>query len=309
MKKTEVMFENRVEVISRLEDFHRAGFPGMIPIDNISHCNLRCSMCSRSQMKRKPGIMEMGLFKRIVDEVSKEQKDTKVWLNFFGEPTLLQDMPERISYAKSKGLTNLSINTNANLLTAEISEQYIKAGLNYLYAGLDAITHGAYAKLRIGGDLDRAVENVLGYKELLMKHGDAEQRVFVQFIVMDENESEIEEFLSFWRSHGVSAKVRPKITWINMVKADTKERVKHEDRFPCPWMIEMLCIMNDGRVGLCGLDSDCMYEIDDVRLKSIKEIWNTTHKLIRERFIENRDLPEMCLTCTDWAGKIAVYKD
>lgn len=303
------MFENRSDLIERLQKAHEASFPGMILIDNISMCNLRCSMCNRDTMKRKPGIMEWWLYRKIIDEVAQEQPDTKIWMNFFGEPTLLKDMPERIRYAVQKGCTNLSINSNGNLLTPEVSEQYIKAGLVYAYVGIDAFTSETYGKLRIRGNLQRVTQNVLAYRDILERYGNGKQRLFVQYVVMDENESELDRFLEFWNGHGITVKTRPKVTWINSIKPSTTAVVKADERFPCPWIIETMCILDDGRVALCALDSDCVHLIGDVISTSIKDVWNGAHRKLREHFFENHDLPTVCVDCPDWVGKLAVYNE
>jgi MoaA/NifB/PqqE/SkfB family radical SAM enzyme len=303
------MFENRDDLLEKLREAHVADFPGMIPIDNVSLCNLRCSMCNRDTMKRRPGIMERRLYEKIIDEVALEQPDTKLWMNFFGEPTLLKDIPDRISYAIEKGCTNVSINSNGNLLTPEVSERYIKAGLVYAYVGIDAFTQETYAKLRVKGDLQRVVSNVLAYRDLLKKHGDGNQRLFVQFVVMDENTHELDRFLEFWNGHGITVKTRPKVTWINSIKPSTKGLAREVERFPCPWMIETMSIMHDGRVALCALDSDGVRVIGDVNERSIKDIWDGAHRELREHFMENRGLPEVCVECPDWVGKLAVYNE
>jgi len=303
------MFEVRNDLIEKLREAHEADFPGMIPIDNISMCNLVCSMCNRDTMKRKPGVMERSLFEKIIDEVATERPDTKLWMNFFGEPTLLKDMPDRISYAIGKGCTNVSINSNGNLLTPELSERYIKSGLVYAYVGIDAFTPETYAKLRVKGDLRRVVDNVLAYRDLLEKHGNGEQRLFVQFVVMDENAHELDRFLEFWNSHGITVKTRPKVTWINTIEPSTAGLPKEAERFPCPWLIETLSIMHDGRVALCALDSDGVLVLGDINSESIKDVWNGKHRELRERHLQNRNLPKVCTTCPDWSGKLAVYND
>ena len=230
-------------------------------------------------------------------------------MTFFGESTLLKDMPERIRYAKDKGCTNIAINTNGTLLNKDICINYIKAGLDYLYVGIDAFNSDTYASLRVGSkSLSSTVENVLRYKTLLDQYGNGKQRVFVQFVVMDENESEKEQFAQFWNDQGIIVKFRPKVSWINLVKEDKNPKIRVEKRFPCPWMIETLCIIHDGRVALCAVDVNCIHTIDNVHFKSIKEVWNTTHKQMRENFLADRNLPEACHSCTDWLGKISVYR-
>ena len=53
------------------------GFPQYDTDRNISFCNLRCSMCSHKGMLRQPGIMNVELFKKIIDEIAAENKQVK----------------------------------------------------------------------------------------------------------------------------------------------------------------------------------------------------------------------------------------
>ena len=82
-------------------------FPGTVLIDNISACNLRCSICDHKNIRRHRRIerMERALHDRIVDEIALERPSARVWEVFFGDPFLCRDMGERVRYAKEKGLS------------------------------------------------------------------------------------------------------------------------------------------------------------------------------------------------------------
>lgn len=59
----------REKLINRI-NHNDSSFPSTILIDNISFCNLECSMCPHKEMKRKKGIMNIELYKKIIDEIS-----------------------------------------------------------------------------------------------------------------------------------------------------------------------------------------------------------------------------------------------
>src|SRR3989304_407613 len=90
----------------RLED--AGDFPKVILVDTISYCNLKCSMCVHKEMTRKKGIMPWGLFTKIIDEIAETDKNTRVWMVFFGEALILKKRKpsifDMIAYAKGKGL-------------------------------------------------------------------------------------------------------------------------------------------------------------------------------------------------------------
>ena len=138
---------NLQEAIKRQQELagriHDAGeFPRVILIDTISFCNLRCSMCFHNRMKRKKGIMPWPLFTKIIDEIAEVDKTVRVWMVFFGEALLLKrrkpSIFDMIAYAKNKGLTDVVLNSNANLLDEKAARGLIASGLDAIYIGIDA---------------------------------------------------------------------------------------------------------------------------------------------------------------------------
>ena len=124
----------------RLQD--TGDFPKVILIDTVSYCNLRCSMCVHKEMTRKKGIMGWDLFTKIIDEIAETDKGVRVWMVFFGEALLLKrrkpSIFDKITYAKKKGLLDVALNSNGNLLDEEAARGVIESGLDAIYIGLDA---------------------------------------------------------------------------------------------------------------------------------------------------------------------------
>ena len=73
----------------------------------------------------------------------------------------------------------------------------IEAGLDAMYVGIDAANAATYEKIRVGGNYDRAVRNVMSYKTLLYKYGSKDQRLYVQFVVSGINEKEVDDLNGF----------------------------------------------------------------------------------------------------------------
>jgi len=287
------------------------GFPVVILIDNCNACNLRCSMCDHPNMKqyRKVQLMPMELYAKLVDEIAVERPDVRVWNIFFGDPFMCHDMAKRIRYAKDKGLTDVVLNSNGVMMRPEKSRAVIDAGLDAMYVGIDAFTPETYAKIRIGGDYDKAVRNVLYYRDYLASHGRKDQRLFVQFVVSDINEAEAEAFQAFWTEQGINVKLRPKVSWAGLVSADNLETVADADRLPCYWLMRTINICADGRAALCSVDVHCRVPCGDANTHSIKELWAGQLRAYRAMHLERRfaELPEMCRQCRDWQSAYATY--
>jgi radical SAM protein with 4Fe4S-binding SPASM domain len=294
----------------RLED--AGDFPKVILIDTISYCNLRCSMCVHKDMTRKKGIMPWSLFTKIIDEIAKENRNTRVWMVFFGEALLLKrkkpSIFDMISYAKNKGLTDVVLNSNANLLDLEASEGLIRSGLDAIYIGIDAITPETYAKLRVGGNYQKAVHNTIHLIEVKKLLNSNKPEVFVQFVEMDDNKEEEEDFIDFWKKQGAIVKIRPKVSWAGEINAPNLI-LNNKDRWPCHWAMQTMSITDTGKVVTCAVDLDAKFVAGDINKYFIKEIWNGKLKELRvlHKAKSFGGLPNHCRDCKDWQSARSDY--
>ena len=309
--KTEI-YQTQVEQ-GRLED--AGSFPKVILIDTISYCNLRCSMCVHKEMIRKKGIMPWGLFTKIIDEIAEVDKNVRVWMVFFGEALLLKrktpSIFDMIAYAKSKGLTDVVLNSNGNLLDHKAAKGLIESGLDAIYIGMDAFKPETYVKVRVGGNYEKTVNNVVNLIELKKQMNSENPKVFVQFVEMDINTNEKEDFIKFWAAKGAIVKIRPKVSWAGMINAPNLI-LGNEERWPCYWAMQTISITDTGKVVTCAVDLDAKYVAGDVNEKPLKEIWNSGLKKLRHLHISKKfeDLPEICRDCKDWqSARADYYKD
>ena len=287
-------------------------FPKVVLIDTVSYCNLQCSMCVHSNMTREKGAMKWELFTKIIDEIASENKDARIWMVFFGEPLILKNKKpsifDMIKYAKDKGLTDVVVNSNANLMDEEASRKLIDCGLNAIYIGIDAFTPASYSKIRIGGNYDQTVNNILKLIELKKELASSHPEIFVQFVEMDLNRNEKDDFIRFWSSHGVNVKIRPKISWAGMIDAPNLT-LGNEDRWPCHWAMQTMSITDTGKVVTCAVDLDAKFIAGDVKTDTLKSVWNGKLKELRALHVSRKfdQLPPNCSCCRDWQSARADY--
>jgi len=285
-------------------------FPKSILIDTTSFCNLRCSMCGHRTMMRKRGVMDFALYKKIIDEVAQVNKNTRVWMIFFGEALLLKKtlLFPMISYAKEKGLTDVVLNSNGNLLDEEASKRLIKSGLDAIYVGIDAASKKTYDQLRIGGDFNQVVKNVIRLTEIKRELKSEKPLVFVQFVEMKENQDEKQEFIDFWKRYPVTVKIRPMVSWAGIVNAPNL-KLDNKERWPCYWVMQSMAINNEGKAVLCAVDVDSRFIAGDVSKDSLAAVWMGNLKTIRRLHEEGKYdmLPELCKNCGDWQAACAEF--
>ncbi len=295
----------------RIED--PGDFPTVVLIDTVSFCNLRCSMCFHKDMSRKKGFMSWELFTKIIDEIAVTDKTVRVWMVFFGEALLLKKKKptifEMISYAKSKGLTDVVLNSNGALLDEASAVKLIDSGLDAIYFGVDAFTAETYAKLRVGADYEQTVKNISFLLEYQQKTDLKTPKVFVQFVEMERNRDEKEDFIRFWSEKGAIVKIRPMVSWAGMVQAPNLT-LDNRDRWPCHWAMQTMSIAHDGRVVTCAVDLDARFVAGDITRQSLKEVW--TGKLRELRALHRTGafdaLPANCRDCRDWQSAYSDYK-
>lgn len=287
-------------------------FPKVVLIDTVSYCNLRCSMCVHKDMTRPKGIMSWELFVKIIDEIAQTNKKIRVWMVFFGEALILKKKKptifEMIAYAKGKGLTDVVLNSNANILNKEDAKNLIKSGLDAIYIGIDAFKPETYSKLRVGGNYKLVVNNtanLIKLRDLLKANS---PKVYAQFVVMDVNKDEQKDFKNFWHKQGAIVKIRPKVSWAGMIPAPNQV-FGNKDRWPCHWVMQTLSITDKGKVVLCPCDLDARYIVGDINSKSIKDVWNDKLKKIRKLHEDGKFelLPEICRDCRDWQSARSNY--
>ena len=294
----------------RLED--SGDFPKVVLIDTISYCNLKCSMCAHKEMKRRKGIMPWDLFTKIVDEIAEVDKSVRVWMVFFGEALLLKRRKptifDMIAYAKSKGLADVVLNSNANLLDVGASRELIRSGVDAIYVGIDAFKPETYAKIRVGGNYEKAVQNTLYLIKLKKFMNSEKPEVFVQFVEMDINQNEKGDFIRFWNEQGAVVKIRPKVSWAGLIDAPNLV-LDDEGRWPCYWAMRAMSIADTGKVVTCAVDLDAKFIAGDINHQSLKEVWNGKLKELRQSHLlkQFHALPENCRECKDWQAARADY--
>lgn len=295
------MLEQNIEgVRSTLEKYD---FPQDIIVETIAYCNLQCIMCPQWNLKRPRGKMSFDLFKKIVNEVVKENDKTRIWPSLMGDATLLGDgMIDMVKYASLKGV-RVHLNTNGILLERKLANDLIYANPREIIFGIDAVTPETYSKIRKGGNYYTVIRNI----KYVIEHKQSHQKVGVQFIEMEENTHEMEAFKKFWLDYDVTVKLRPKIGWGNTVKTEYLV-IPEEKRIPCAWLMRTCSIRWNGEMSQCDSDHEGRYCPGNINKQTIKEVWNGELAKRRERHWQGDFSHEPCVSCKDWqAGRSYFY--
>jgi len=278
---------------------HEIPFPKKLAVEVCAECNLACTMCHHPFMKRPKDNMPFKLWTRCANQVAKIAPQTECWFSFCGEPLLEHErLIDMIEYGKSVGLRSLNINTNGMLLTPDIAERVLGSGVDLIVIGIDGFEPETYESIRVNGVREVLYANV-EYLLRARQRRESGPEVQVQFVVMDENEGELEPFKEFWLARGAVAKVRNKLSWGGTF--ETPLCVPPEDRIPCPWALTMMHVFWDGRVPRCPGDTEGQEGVGNAWDEPLAELWGKLGGY-RQSHLDRRfgDLPERCQTCKDW---------
>ncbi len=279
-------------------------FPKTVLVDTVSFCNLKCSMCSHKDTKRKKGRMEWSLFTKIIDEIASESPATRVWLVFFGEALILKNTNpsifDMIKYAKSAGLKNVVLNSNGCLLDRESSQKLIAAGLDAIYIGIDAFCEETYNQLRVGGNYNQTVQNVLDLIEVKNEMKARKFRIHVQFVELAINKGQKDDFTQYWLSQGVDVKIRKELSWSGLVA--NKKQGDFNERRPCYWIMDTMSITDIGDVVTCAADPEGRFIAGNINSQSLKDVWQGKLGDLRKLHNDHEweKLPFPCSECRDW---------
>lgn len=132
--------------------------PLHIEMTNI--CNFDCNFCPIRRSTRKPGRMEIDLFRKIVDEVAETGIAKRIGFHVMGEPLLHPDIFSAIAYVAEKGLRS-TLTTNGGPLVNSKLQDLIKSPLNSLAISLETNDAREHESRRSGLDFTAYYGQVL----------------------------------------------------------------------------------------------------------------------------------------------------
>jgi MoaA/NifB/PqqE/SkfB family radical SAM enzyme len=296
------------------------GFPTILQIEPTSHCNLRCRVCPvTAGMGRPAGHMELGLFKRIIDELGAYLLLILFW--DWGEPFLNPDAYEMISYACRQG-TKVISSTNGHVFAAgDHARKVVQSGLDVLVFSVDGITQETYQRYRATGSLATVIEGIRRVvAEKRLQQSD-KPLINFRFIVMKHSEQEVPQLTEFARSLGVDALTIRKFHGVpNLslyggedendfvptqhkhqlpVRSAEDQRPVRAARNPCKNLWNCPTIHWDGTVCSCFLDFSEEHPLGALRTRSFEDIWGgEAFRDLRRDFRENWEALPLCGKCS-----------
>jgi radical SAM protein with 4Fe4S-binding SPASM domain len=263
--------------------------PDIVQIESTNLCNAKCVFCPRDEMHRRQGVMDMDLYRKVVDECA-ALGIGHVRMHNYGEPFLDKQLVEKVRYAKSKGIPEVGMISNGSLITEELARGMIDAGLDAINISVDASGKEVFERTRVHLEYDTVIENIRTLARLRNESGRKRPKLILSF-VRQGNTADEQAFIDEWRQVADKIHVTELHNWAGTLNSSS------DVRFPCYRMWLTFTVLWDGRVSLCCADFDGRHVLGDLRTSTIQEIWNSPiYRAVRRQQLSDGG-PEICRTC------------
>jgi len=288
---------------ARLFEMKRPQEPHLHQIEPTNHCPYACIMCPRSRkMKRETGFMDLGLYKKVLDEVAtyaEPVRSREIELFHFGESLLHPEIAAMVGYASDRGL-NMVLSVNGPQLGPELAERILAQRPHRIIVSLDGNDQETYRAARGNhADFDKAVRNIEALISL-HEHTRSAARISVRLIEMRINTEQVDAFKKRWEGKNIEVEIRQFFPWGEKEMAGLGSVEKYPAYMPCPFPWQYLVVQWNGDVVACCRDYNAVNTMGNVRDASLKEIWNSSryeefrHQMASGEFRDNPICPD-CL--------------
>ncbi|MBI1387936.1 MAG: radical SAM protein [bacterium] len=289
---------------------HRTGpVPIHLDIEATSNCNLKCTMCPRTDMVDAGTFWDVknfdyDLYTRLIDE-GVEKGLCSLKFNYLGEPLMHPRIVDMVKYAKDRGVVDVMFNTNATLLTERISRMLIGSGIDKLFFSFDSPYREHYNEIRINADYDKTLRNIKRFMALRDEMGSKKPFTRVSMVRMKENEHEWLDFKALFEP------IVDAVAWVDYVDHTSQTvsgkqvfqiappRAAGSKKFCCPQLWQRMFVHPDGVVSVCCVDSARQLAVGNIKDRTLEEIWTgPEYTRMRELHATGRiDEIPVCASC------------
>ena len=188
-----------------------SAWPCFVIIDISPLCNLHCTVCLHADPNGNPNLEEQDFhggqkmtveqFREIIDEI--RDHALGVLLYYIGDPLVHPDLEAMCGIAYEAGLvSHVSTNFSVPLSDARI-RRLVTCGLSHLTVCVDGLSQGKYQRTRVGGRIDRVVNNLRRVCAVRRALRRSLPRIEVQYIKYQHNLDELVEARRMFMALGV----------------------------------------------------------------------------------------------------------
>ncbi|MEJ5299510.1 MAG: radical SAM/SPASM domain-containing protein [Thermodesulforhabdaceae bacterium] len=277
-------------------------FPRNIQIQTIAACNAHCIFCPHGKTNNPltRGSMDWDLYRTIIDEITK-YRVFRISPYLMNEPLLDKEIGERIRYISSRKRfpTYTKINTNASLLTEEMSRDLLDSGLDVLTCSVHGIVKEKYEQTMVGLKLEEVLEKIDRFLELKKKFRKKKPELRITMIRTKLIEPDIEKIKEYWKKRNVRVAIRPMSNRAH--ESISSLSINARPLMPFTWyhrLFEQIYINVKGQLLICCNDWEQTTVLGDLTKQSIYEAWRgEPYMEVRRRFLRGQVKGMLCENC------------
>lgn len=219
------------------------------------------------------------------------------------EPFINSEFTEYLKIAKSYGIP-MTIDTNGLLLTPNLMDQLIVLKVDSIFISLDAISSETYKKVRGKDKLAELVEKVHTFLKLRGEH--LFPRIGVSFVEEEENSSEKEQFVNYWKDYVDVIRVNQLFR-----SGRTLKKSPSANRKACWSLYDSMMIHYNGDAALCCVDTNYENKIGNVFKEGVLNVWNGQFFSNARKYHESGDYGKIkiCETCDLWSNEASKVEE
>ncbi|GBF32295.1 tungsten-containing aldehyde ferredoxin oxidored uctase cofactor modifying protein [Desulfocucumis palustris] len=282
--------------------------PNHIQIETVNGlCTASCNMCTISNWKRDPNIMDNITYIKILKNFLDYQQNIKyITLHGCGEPLLDDNLSEKIKIAKEMNFSGIGFATNCTELSEDISCNLIESGLDTIICSIDGIKKDTHESIRKGTNFEKVVSNVLKFIQLRNRIG--KTKILIRFIRQEINNQEWPEFFSYWTGK-LDCNFGDQVIRFDIHNwGDKLTHYKTKDvnssvgfnKVVCEYIYDRIVVYSNGDMGFCCADDNGFFNLGNVSDCDPISIYNNNpFNYYRKMMQEGRiDELEHCRYCT-----------
>jgi len=286
----------------------RPPFPKKAKIEITSRCDLKCFFCQHTYDPTPKFDINPELCFKIIREL-KEVGVEDLGLFWIGEPIMVKELPQYVSYAKEIGIPYVFLTTNGRLATLERIKPLFDAGLDSIKFSFNADDQESYKEICGVDAYNQVVANLKNAAEY---RGSNKKPAIYASSVFDPSNPEpfnkIKELISPYvdehyplRLYG-TRKIEKKDGSGKITEAQIDERRSLNDMLPCWALFTEPHITFDGHISACYCDHDPRLYMGDLKEMSLLEAWHSDKFVaLRQKHLAKDVSGTVCESCIAYA--------
>lgn len=268
--------------------------PFTVLIEPSSLCNFHCLQCfqrlkGENYFTRTRMNMPLSRFEKVIGQL-KEWKGEKLKvlkLSLYGEPLMNPDFCEMVRIAKSAEIAErVETTSNVSLLTEDIAEKLINAGLDYLRVSIYGADKENHKKVTASSFTPEMIRKNL-FSLLALRKRKGSLKPFVGAKMLDSFEEENQRFYAYFKDVADELFIDKPHGWISVENSDflgeyygddlkKAERLIQEDSNGakvCPMAFTTMAVRANGDVSPCCVDFIGGTNLGNMEENTLQELW------------------------------------